>query len=359
MEKVADKLKKENETLKNSNKNLCKTINELTEENKKQVKAKEAYKKIKNMQSDKINELRKEIKELKKRKELEKNLPDYKLITYDEPIDYWNTNIQKKLIGTNELHILEVKEEEGDNYNNGSPIMMTWDSTNKILDEFFSQHYNIDDIYNYYYLDMTWLNFIKEKWGWKKGEQLKFKTKTNSDGYMNFWKVSEKETFYYMIDENGVFCSKINSTTMGVYCYYEDRILNPINCLYNQNLKLNEDKVQTFKDLRKKPDCLPSDMKDKDEEIKELKQENKKYYEIIKETKKNMGYSVTDSEDEDEDDYNTWYEPSECMSCDKKFCMYNAKYGDQEKAYNKYFGSNQDDGDLCEKCILKVKYNSD
>ena len=63
-------------------------------------------------------------------------------------------------------------------------------------------------------------------------------------------------------------------------------------------------------------------------------------------------YDKLDSKDKFE-------EPSKCCMCDTKFCLYEAKYGVEEEAYDKYFGSNEDDGDLCEKCIVKVKYEEE
>tara|TARA_R110001592_G_scaffold102335_3_gene289017 strand:+ start:852 stop:1667 length:816 start_codon:yes stop_codon:yes gene_type:complete len=53
------------------------------------------------------------------------------------------------------------------------------------------------------------------------------------------------------------------------------------------------------------------------------------------------------------------YEPEEegdscCMGCDKRFCMYDAQKCEPE-AYAKYFGSEEDDGDLCPTCIQVVK----
>ena len=66
-------------------------------------------------------------------------------------------------------------------------------------------------------------------------------------------------------------------------------------------------------------------------------------------------YEKLDSDEKEEEDEDEFEEPSKCMMCDKKFCMYEAKYGAQEEAYDKYFGSNKDDGDLCEKCIVKVE----
>ncbi len=41
-----------------------------------------------------------------------------------------------------------------------------------------------------------------------------------------------------------------------------------------------------------------------------------------------------------------------CMGCEKRFCMYDAQKAEPE-AYNKYFGSGDDDGDLCVQCLIK------
>lgn len=252
MEKVADKLKKENETLKNSNKNLCKTINELTEENKKQVKANEAYKKIKNMQSDKIKELRKEIKELK---EFKCYIKDILGLDFEDA-----DSLVLNCVETREKRYEEVLDEI---------TCLKSDSQNEVSQAEF------DDA-------------MKDK-----DEEIKD-----------------------LKDENGILTANNKTLTLG-----QSRRVRELN-----------------------------------KEVVLLVRANKKYYKIIKETKKDRGYSVTDSEDEDEDDFD---EPSECMSCDKKFCMFAASQGFHKMSYNKYFGSNQDDGDLCEKCILKVKYNSD
>ncbi len=165
-----------------------------------------------------------------KRQSLKGNIPEYKLITHDEPSEHHKAS-------SNELHIYEATGYEGE-----APIQMTWDYTNEILDEFFSDHYSISDIYNHYCLDMRWVEFIKEKWGWKSGTKLRFSTKTNSDGYMNFWKRDDDMRCDYIIDENGVFCSHF------FHKYYSDNQYVPINCAYNQNLE------DIKEDLRKKED---------------------------------------------------------------------------------------------------------
>lgn len=41
-----------------------------------------------------------------------------------------------------------------------------------------------------------------------------------------------------------------------------------------------------------------------------------------------------------------------CIGCEKRFCMYDAQKAESE-AYDKYFGSGDDDGDLCPKCLIK------
>jgi len=43
---------------------------------------------------------------------------------------------------------------------------------------------------------------------------------------------------------------------------------------------------------------------------------------------------------------------SRCMTCEKRFCMYDAQKAEPE-AYDKYFGSGDDDGDLCPQCLIK------
>ncbi len=47
-----------------------------------------------------------------------------------------------------------------------------------------------------------------------------------------------------------------------------------------------------------------------------------------------------------------------CMGCEKRFCMYDAQKAEPE-AYNKYFGSGDDDGDLCVQCLIKFQGEED
>jgi seryl-tRNA synthetase len=88
---------------------------------------------------------------------------------------------------------------------------------------------------------------------------LRFSTKTNSDGYMNFWKRVDNMSCEFMIDENGVFCSHLD------YKYHESCV--PINCKYNQAIK------DIKEDLRKKEDI---------EKLKEQSSDRKKRIEYLK-----------------------------------------------------------------------------
>ncbi len=226
-----------------------------------------------------------------KRQSLKGNIPEYKLITHDEPSEHHQAS-------SNELHIYEATGYEGE-----APIQMTWDYTNEILDEFFSDHYSINDIYNHYCLDMRWVEFIKEKWGWKSGTKLRFNTKTNSDGYMNFWKKDDDMRCDYMIDENGVFCSYF------YHKYYSDNQYVPINCAYNQNLKdIKEDlrkkeDIEKLKEYRTMIYCVWSDLYWADKgscevSFKDISQ-SCDYYENEEFIKK----EVIDEEEEEEEEY--------------------------------------------------------
>ena len=182
----------------------------------------------------------------------------------------------------------------------------------------------------------------------------------------------------------------------------DDCLMEYITKLKKENKKLKKDNTK----LEEKIICLESDshnevsqaqfddaMEDKDEEIKKLKKYESMIYCVWTDVHhatfnvgktisfKDIAYSceyfdneefikkeVIDDEEEDdeeeddnvsEDEDNDFDEPSECMSCDKKFCMFAASQGFHKLSYNKYFGSNQDDGDLCEKCILKVEYEKE
>ena len=244
-----DKLEKENQHLDRKNKSYVKIIKNKQDKNKEQEKEikelKEELRATKQIvwEQEKIEKMG--VETYIKRQSLQGNIPEYKLITHDEPSEHHQAS-------SNELHIYEAT-----GYQGASPIQMTWDYTNEILNEFFSDHYTINDIYNHYCLDMRWVEFIKEKWGWKFGTKLRFSTKTNSDGYMNFWKRDDDMRCDFMIDENGVFCSHLD------YKYYSDNHYVAINCTYNQKLK------DTKEDLRKKDD------------IEELKKENKEQKEKI------------------------------------------------------------------------------
>jgi hypothetical protein len=240
-------------------------------------------------EQEKIEEMG--VEEYIKRQSLQGNIPEYNLITYDEPIDYdKDESPEQKVKGTNELHIFELKEQEGDNYKNGPPIMMCWDWKNEILDEFFNEHYSINDIYNHYFLDMRWLEFIKKKWDWKPGTKLRFSTKNNSDGYMNFWRRDDDMRCDFIVDENGVFCSHLD------YKYYSDDEYIAINCMYNQAIK------DIKEDLRKKEDI---------EELKNKLKKIKQYYdegELSDSWILNDDYTITleyatdeSSEEEDEE----------------------------------------------------------
>ncbi len=58
-------------------------------------------------------------------------------------------------------------------------------------------------------------------------------------------------------------------------------------------------------------------------------------------------YKTEDSDKKEEEEGD-----SRCMTCEKRFCMYDAQKAEPE-AYDKYFGSGDDDGDLCPQCLIK------
>jgi len=78
------------------------------------------------------------------------------------------------------------------------------------------------------------------------------------------------------------------------------------------------------------------------EKIEELKEELDQYQSAAA----TLEYKGEEEEEEEEEG------DSCCMGCDKRFCMYDAQKCEPE-AYEKYFGSEEDDGDLCPTCIVK------
>jgi len=72
------------------------------------------------------------------------------------------------------------------------------------------------------------------------------------------------------------------------------------------------------------------------------------YYAFVKEHDPAFYQKVWGDEEEKEEEEGD----SCCMGCDKRFCMYDAQKCEPE-AYEKYFGSGEDDGDLCPTCLVK------
>tara|TARA_Y100001973_G_scaffold93118_1_gene143632 strand:- start:32 stop:784 length:753 start_codon:yes stop_codon:yes gene_type:complete len=161
--------------------------------------------------------------------------PNYELKLYDDCIDLNNNNLEEGVVGTNELRLTMINDEY---YDGNPPIMMCWDWKNKELDRFFRQHYNVYCIYdNNYYYDFKWMDFIKEKFGWEKGKILKINTKSNSDGYMNFWKQDYKNDYVdFIIDENGFILHPIYETEYFEWRKNEKNKYVILNCEYNYKL---------------------------------------------------------------------------------------------------------------------------
>lgn len=161
--------------------------------------------------------------------------PNYELKLY-EGCEYDEDKLWKGLEGTNELRLGFIKDDE--DYDGNPPITMCWDWKNDELNRFFQQHYSIHCIYgNNYYYDFKWMDFIKEKFGWEKGNVLKINTKSNSDGYMNFWKINyETEFGDFIIDENGFILHTIYETEYKEWMKDKKNKYIILNCEYNYKL---------------------------------------------------------------------------------------------------------------------------
>ncbi len=160
--------------------------------------------------------------------------PNYKLKLWDdfEDDELWKGGVEETI----EVRIGMRKDDR--DYDGNPPITMCWDWKNDELDRFLNQHYSIYSIYdNNYYYDFKWMDFIKEKFGWEKGKILKINTKSNSDGYMNFWKINyETECGDFIIDENGFILHTIYETEYKEWMKDKKNKYIILNCEYNYEL---------------------------------------------------------------------------------------------------------------------------
>ena len=112
----------------------------------------------------------------------------------------------------------EFIQEEG-----AKVLNISWDCNNEKVDKLMSSEYqpSINDK-----LNMMWVEKLKEKSGWVKGEKLYAVLKSNSDGYFNVWYSNDKEEYVVndLIIEPTGYVSRIYFNKYSFDQYKEDNI---------------------------------------------------------------------------------------------------------------------------------------
>ena len=134
-----------------------------------------------------------------------------------------------------------------------------------------------------------------------------------------------------------------------------------VEILKTQN-EFSEKQINEYKDtivsLKSSVDDLREARDKRDQQIKELKQQVDYAYKqlnelmskvtLLKDEIESKEESESDSESEEED---------ECVCCGTNFDQHEARYNkgeDLRLKYQKYFGSENDDGDICPECLDKI-----
>ena len=119
-------------------------------------------------------------------------------------------------------------------------------------------------------------------------------------------------------------------------------ILAVVKKLKEENEKLKHNEYCLRQDAK---GYSPSEVQEYREETEELKEENKKLKDTILRWQEKADFNLSDSDDEP---------PNCCEGCGEKFDLqYTMNHADKElrEKYDKYFGSEEDDGDLCQICL--------
>ena len=102
-------------------------------------------------------------------------------------------------------------------------LMLSWDYENDELDKLMTTEYlpSFNDK-----LNMMWVNKLKEKSGWIKGEKLYAFLKSNSDGYFNIWysNIKEEIGLAHLIIEPTGFVSRLYFNNYVTDQYNDDEI---------------------------------------------------------------------------------------------------------------------------------------
>lgn len=135
-----------------------------------------------------------------------------------------------------------------------------------------------------------------------------------------------------------------------------------INDLNAKNKKLKEENKKhkdTIVSLKSSVDDLREARDMRDQQIKELKQQVDYAYKQLNElmSKVTLLKDELESNEESDSDSESEEEEDECVCCGTNFDQHEARYNkgeDLRLKYQKYFGSENDDGDICPECLDKI-----
>ena len=119
----------------------------------------------------------------------------------------------------------------------------------------------------------------------------------------------------------------------------------------------NKKHKNTILSLKSAVDDLREARDMRDHQIKELKQQVDYAYKQLNELMSKVTLLKDELESDSESDSESEEEEDQCVCCGTNFDQHEARYNkgeDLRLKYQKYFGSENDDGDICPECLDKI-----
>ena len=115
--------------------------------------------------------------------------------------------------------------------------------------------------------------------------------------------------------------------------------------------------IDEYEKLKEEKYSLYLKWSDQKEENEKLKEKNDYAYKQLNELMSKATLLKDEIESKEESDSESEEEEDECVCCGTNFDQHEARYNQGEDLrlkYQKYFGSENDDGDICPECLNKI-----